>query len=141
MLWKRGKRKEEVPHGPPSAGQPDARMEAGRRQLAGVAALRLTKQHGGEPVRADVPQLGMQPAYLLAVSGGQFEIDYQVTDGSQVATRWSFSGRLDADLFGLAGNGQPVSVSGITITTFSARKLRQEWSYWNLQESGASGSG
>jgi predicted ester cyclase len=76
----------------------------------------------------------MATSYTPALSNMQFDIEYQINDGKDVATRWTTSGNLMTDLYGIPGNGQPVTIRGITITSFLGATVRRESTYWIFQE-------
>lgn len=118
----------------PDTGQKDASARRARAHRGLIAARRLAQLHSATPPPNEVPGRGMSASYMPALSNMQFDIEYQTIDGLDVATRWTTSGNLMTDLHGIPGNGQPVTIRGITITSFLGATVRRESTYWNFQE-------
>jgi predicted ester cyclase len=112
----------------------DPRRDEDRKLKATTAARRLTRLHEGAAARTDIVQFGMESTYLTALSNIEFEVTDQVGDDQRVATRWVARGNLSRDLHGVAGTGQPVTIKGLTVTSFSRGAMNQEWTYWSFAE-------
>jgi predicted ester cyclase len=136
------KQKQDKPPGPaesPSranevAASDDPHRDEDRTLKATTVARRLTRLHEGAAARTDIVQFGMESTYLSALSNIEFEVTDQVGDDQRVATRWVARGNLSGDLHGVAGTGQPVTIKGLTVTSFNRGAMKQEWTYWSFAE-------
>lgn len=80
---------------------------------------------GRDQYRASVMEI------LAAFPGLQLRIDDQVAEGEKVATRWSFTGRHEGELFGIPATGRDVTFSGIDIHRIADGRIVEEWSHWD----------
>lgn len=58
----------------------------------------------------------------------QMEIQSQVAEGDEVATRWSGTGTHDGNLMGIPPTGNRVEVTGMAFDRFSGGKVVESWS-------------
>jgi steroid delta-isomerase-like uncharacterized protein len=58
-------------------------------------------------------------------------IDDQVAEGDRVVTRWTARGTHTGDLWGIAGTGKEVTVTGTSIDRIQNDRLVETWSNWD----------
>lgn len=80
---------------------------------------------GIEGIRREVQ--GYRSAFAF-----DFDIETQVAEGDQVATRWSWRGTHRGDFMGLPATGKDVEMAGVTIFRFQDGKIAEGWWNWDL---------
>ncbi|MCM2580422.1 ester cyclase [Streptomyces meridianus] len=84
-----------------------------------------TDTHGIEGVVQEVR--GYRSAFVF-----DFDIESQVAEADEVATRWSWRGTHRGDFMGLPATGKEVTMSGVTIFRFRDGKIAEGWWNWDL---------
>ncbi len=62
----------------------------------------------------------------------KFTIEDQIAEDDRVATRWTSTATPAAGLLSTAGEGQTVTVTGISIHRFADGKIVESWDNWDL---------
>ena len=62
----------------------------------------------------------------------RFTIEDQITEDDRVATRWTSTAIPAAGLLSTAGEGQTITVTGISIHRFADGKIVESWDNWDL---------
>jgi hypothetical protein len=113
-----------------------------------ATAGHLTRLHepGGyarEKQRHDFMDLGMKRVYLDALDDIEFtiedalcvpEVGIKKRGMATIVTRWKARGTHNRPLPGIAPTGQPLTVEGITYTTFRNYNVRVEYTFWHIPE-------
>ncbi|MEV4679398.1 ester cyclase [Streptomyces kurssanovii] len=61
-----------------------------------------------------------------------FELDRQITQGDDVVTLWTFSGRHKAEFQGIPATGEQCTITGTTIFRFEDGKIKEGWWHMDL---------
>ena len=79
--------------------------------------------------------------YLDAFHDLRFTVEDQISEGQNVATRWTVTGTHNGDLRGIAATGHRISLTGMTCSRVVDGKFVESWSNWDtlgmLQQLGA----
>ncbi|MGM0372242.1 MAG: ester cyclase [Halobacteriota archaeon] len=74
-------------------------------------------------------------AFVKRYHGAFPDIDYHVESvfrsGDQVAVRWTSEGTHTEDLFGIEGQGEEFTGTGLNVFEFEDGKIAEVWSYWD----------
>ena len=65
--------------------------------------------------------------YFAAFSDLHFTVEDQMSEGAQVATRWSARGTHSGEFDGVAPTGNSIMIAGITISRLENGRLVEEW--------------
>ena len=65
--------------------------------------------------------------YFAAFSDLHFTVEDQMSEGAQVATRWSAGGTHSGEFDGVAPTGNSIMIAGITISRLENGRLVEEW--------------
>lgn len=57
----------------------------------------------------------------------RIRVEDQIAEADRVATRWTFSGRNDHELFGIPTTGRTVTVTGVLLHRFDGGRIVEEW--------------
>ena len=96
-----------------------------------------------EKARRDFMDLGMERSYLNALDDIEFTVDdvmsvpqlgIRARGTAAVVTRWSACGVQSRPLLGVGPTGEPVTIEGMTYTTFRNFNIRSEYTYWHMAE-------
>ena len=113
---------------------------------ATVGHLQRLHEPGGvarEKAQRDFMELGMTRSYIEALDEMEFTVDTSlavpglpigVRGRAAVVTRWTVRGTQNRPLLGMAATGEPVTVAGITYTTFRNFNIRSDYTYWHVAE-------
>lgn len=91
----------------------------------------------------DFMELGMKRDYLDALDDIEFTVDEIEADVevpirkrgfATLLTRWTARGTHTRPLNGLQPSGEPITIEGITYTTFRNYNIRVEYSFWQAPE-------
>jgi steroid delta-isomerase-like uncharacterized protein len=61
-----------------------------------------------------------------------FELDRQITEGDDVVTLWTWSGRHKGDFQGIPAAGEQCTMTGTTIFRFEDAKIKEGWWHMDL---------
>lgn len=61
----------------------------------------------------------------------EYEVEAVFGEGNQYAVRWSSEGTQTEKLFGIEGEGEKFSGTGLNVFEFSDGKISAVWSYWD----------
>ena len=61
-----------------------------------------------------------------------FELDRQITEGDDVVTLWTWSGRHKGDFQGIPATGEQCTMTGTTIFRFEDAKIKEGWWHMDL---------
>ena len=71
--------------------------------------------------------------FRQAVPDLTYTVEDQVAEGDEVVTRWRASGTHQGEVFGVAGTGNRIEMSGIQIDRFDeSGKMIEEWPEYDL---------
>jgi len=99
--------------------------------------------HEREKKQNDFMELGMRRSYLDALDDVEFTVvksfvlaagGARAVGAAQVITQWAVTGRHVRPLLGMPPTGEPVTLEGITYTTFRNYYLKVEYTYWDFPE-------
>ena len=65
--------------------------------------------------------------YRVAFPDGRAVIEDMISEGDEVAYRWTYRGTHQGELMGIAPTGKRVTITGITIARFADGKIVEEW--------------
>ena len=65
--------------------------------------------------------------YRVAFPNGHAIIEDMITEGDEVAYRWTYRGIHKGELMGIPSTGKEVTITGITINRFADGKIVEEW--------------
>ncbi len=91
----------------------------------------------------DFMDFGMPRSYLKSLDDIEFTVEDAVVAPNlgirrrgmaHVVTRWTVRGVQNRPLLGIAATGQPVTIQGMTFTTFRNYNIRVDYSYWDMPE-------
>jgi hypothetical protein len=117
--------------------------------FAAATADHLGRLHepGGyarEKTEHDFMDLGMKRSYIDALDDLKFEVEDSVSvpllplrkrGMAVIVSRWTARGVHNRPLVpGVAPNGEPVTIEGMTYTTFRNYNIRLEYTYWHMAE-------
>jgi steroid delta-isomerase-like uncharacterized protein len=67
-----------------------------------------------------------------AVPDLTYTIEDQIAEGDKVVSRYTVSGTHQGEFFGVAGTGERITMSGISIDRFEDGKMVEEWPEYDL---------
>lgn len=83
------------------------------------------------PVRGIEAYKQLVRYYTTAFPDLHFTIEDQVSDGTNVASRWSNTGTHQGDLMGIPATGRKIALTGITFGKIVDGKLVEGWGNWD----------
>lgn len=69
--------------------------------------------------------------YHAAFPDIEYEVESVFGDGEEVAVRWNSTGTHTEELFGIDGQGEEYSGTGLNMFRFEDGKIAEVWSYWD----------
>ncbi len=116
--------------------------------FTGATSGHLARLHepGGmarEKAQRDFMELGMSLSYIDALDDIEFSADSAIAvpgiamgirGRAAVVTRWTARGIQNRPLLGAPPTGEPVTVQGITYTTYRNFNIRSDYTYWHVAE-------
>jgi len=69
----------------------------------------------------------MVRSYRTSFPDYHCDIDDQIAEGDQVATRWTFTGTHNGQLMGMPATGRRVTVTGVAVDRIANGKLVESW--------------
>ena len=99
-----------------------------------------------DPVLTDLPTGPEGDKRVVSIYHGAFPdanitVEDQISEGDQVATRWSGRGTHQGELMGVPPSGDRVEVTGMTINRVSGGKIAETWTNYDalgmMQQIGA----
>src|SRR5437773_12153103 len=69
--------------------------------------------------------------YRAAFPDLTITIDDQIGEGDRVVTRWTARGTHSGDLWGIAGTGKEVTVTGTSVDRIRDGRIAESWSNWD----------
>jgi steroid delta-isomerase-like uncharacterized protein len=81
---------------------------------------------GSETIKAEIEY------FRNAVADLTYTIEDQMAEGDKVVTRYTVSGTHQGEFFGVAGTGERITMSGISIDRFEDGKMVEEWPEYDL---------
>jgi steroid delta-isomerase-like uncharacterized protein len=85
-----------------------------------------------EPVRGREGLKQAVTGFRRAFPDLTFTVEDQIVEGDTVVTRWTATGTHRGELFGLAGTGRRVTMTGIDIERFADGRIVEVWASWDL---------
>jgi hypothetical protein len=91
----------------------------------------------------DFMELGMKREYLDALDDVEFTVEdvlaapvvaLKKRGMASLVTRWTVRGMHNRPMVGVAPTGEPITVEGMTYTTFRNYNIRVEYTYWQIPE-------
>ena len=115
--------------------QADEPLEKNRKLVE--SHLQNLHKPGGlseEKKKHDFSDFAMSREYMDALDDLEFTIEDQLASKDQVATRWTVRGIHRRPLLGIEPSGEPVTITGLTISVVKYERVRQEWAFWEFPE-------
>jgi predicted ester cyclase len=115
----------------------------GQAAKAHLERLHAPGGYAREKADNDFMELGMRLDYIEALDDVEFTVDDSVVAPqvagkrrgmAQVVSHWSLRGVQNRPLYGIAPNGQQVTIAGLTFTTFRNYNIRMDYTYWEFPE-------
>jgi len=69
--------------------------------------------------------------YRAAFPDLRITIDEQIAENDRVVARWTARGTHTGDLWGIAGTGKDITVTGTSVDRISGGRIIESWSNWD----------